>query len=385
MVYKFELGLGLSICIGFILVIGKLKLKNYSIKNTENGIQAIQSHQLFEEQTMSSSSSSVSTSSSTTPRRTNPFTRLIQRFTGAGNTTQCDQSHDIDGEEFGRHSNAPQKPKQKPATADTGSQVCQEIMDKRERRNRGEEDSIEGEGTPREGFIQEMFHSPNTNTNTNTNSNGGASTATKEEELKLSAQYTCAICLEVLCLGNTNMTTTGCGHTFHFSCLLKSLRTKNLCPMCRGELEEPRPKPQTSNTLTPVSAEQIIVEEISYFPNAAHAQSITQSRHPKRRLKELLRVFGFTLLRTVAEYVHDENMPIGWYDDGDSEDSEDSDDSDTQEEEIEDNEEEQDDNQSDDDDDDYNTETGFVMDTRGRRPASPIVGDLRENIGGAES
>lgn len=134
-----------------------------------------------------------------------------------------------------------------------------------------------------------------------------------------------------------------------------------------------------------MSAEQIIVEEISYFPNAAHAQSITQSRHPKRRLKELLRVFGFTLLRTVAEYVHDENMPIGWYDDGDSEDSEDSDDSDTQEEEIEDNEEEQDDNQSDDDDDDYNTETGFVMDTRGRRPASPIVGDLRENIGGAES
>jgi hypothetical protein len=383
MVYKFELGFGLSICIGFILVIRKLKLKNYSIKNTENGIQAIQSHQLFEKQTMSSSSSSSA-------RRTNPFTCLIQRFTGAGNATECDRSRDIQGEEFGRQPHAPQKPKQKPATVDTGSQVCQEIMDKRDRRNRREEDSIEGEGTPREGFIQEMFHSSNTNTNPNTNpntnTNGGAVAAAKEEELKLSAQYTCAICFEVLCLGNTNMTTTGCGHTFHFSCLLKSLRTKNLCPLCRWELEEHRPKPHASNTLTPVSAEQIIVEEISYFPNAAHAQSITQSRHPKRRLKELLRVFGFTLLRTVAEYVHDENMPVGWYDDGESDDSEDSDDSDTQEEEMEDNEgddEEQDDNQSD-NEDEFN-EAGFVMDTRGRRPASPIVGDLRENIGSAES
>lgn len=76
-------------------------------------------------------------------------------------------------------------------------------------------------------------------------------------------------------------------------------------------------------------------------------------------------------------------MPVGWYDDGESEDSEDSDDSDNEEEETDDNEEEQeeqDDNQSD-DDDDFN-EAGFVLDTRGRRLASPIVGDLRENIGG---
>jgi hypothetical protein len=310
--------------------------------------------------------------------------RLIQGFTGAGNATQFDQSHDMEGEEFGRqgiHALAHQKPKQKPATVDMGSQVCQEIIDKRDRRNRGEEDSIQGEGTPREGFIQEIFHSPNTNANPK----GGAAADNKEEESKLSAQYTCAICLDVLCLGNTNMTTTGCGHTFHLSCLLKSLCTKNLCPMCRGELEEPRPKPQASNTLTPVSAEQIIVEEISYFPNAAHAQSITQSSHPKRRLKELLRVFGFTLLRTVAEYVHDGNMPVGWYDDGDSEDS---DESDNEEGETDDNDndEEEDDNDSvnEDDDDDFN-EAGFVLDTRGRRPASPIVGDLRENIGGGES
>lgn len=363
--YKIVLGFGLSLCMGFILVIRKLKLKNYSIKNAENGIQDIQSHQLVKKkQTMSSSSNT---------RRTNPLMRLIGGITGEWNVTQLDQTRNDVGEEFGRQAILPtihQKSKQKPATADMGSQVCQEIIDKRERRNRGEE-SVEGEGTPREGFIQEMFHSLNTNTN------GGiaAAATTDDEESKLSAQYTCAICLDVLCLGNTNMTTTGCGHTFHFSCLLKSMRTKNLCPLCRWELEEPRPKHQAPNVLTPVSAEQIITEEISYFPNAAHTQSITQSSHPTRRLKELLRVFGFTLLRSVAEYVHDENMPLGWYEDGDSEDdsSDDEDNEDNQD--NEDNEDNQD-NQDNEDNDDVN----FHMDTRGQRQMSPIVGDLRGHI-----
>ena len=88
--------------------------------------------------------------------------------------------------------------------------------------------------------------------------------------------------------------------------------------MCRAPLEDVRTKQLPANVLTPVSAEQMVAEEISYFSNAAHAQSITSSRHPKRCFKEALRVFGFTLLRNVAEYIHDENMPPGWYDDGDS-------------------------------------------------------------------
>jgi len=115
------------------------------------------------------------------------------------------------------------------------------------------------------------------------------------------------------------MTTTSCGHTFHLSCLLKSLTQKNLCPMCRGELEDVRTKQTSSNILTPVSAEHIIDEEISYFTVGSHLHSIMMSRHPKRRAKEMLRVFGFTLLRTVAEYVHDENMPPEWFDDAGTE------------------------------------------------------------------
>jgi TATA-binding protein-associated factor Taf7 len=154
--------------------------------------------------------------------------------------------------------------------------------------------------------------------------------------------------------------------------------------MCRWELEDSRPSTQSQspNILTPVSAEQIITEEISYFPNAAHAQSISLSRHPKRRLKDLLRVFGFTLLRSVAEYVHDENMPAGWYDDGESEESDDSEDSDESNENGE-NEGETDDetNEEVNEEEEHDPETGFIIDTHGQRQTSRIVGDLRQHIG----
>jgi hypothetical protein len=351
------LGLGISVCGVFILGIRKLKLKNPPYKDIENTILDIQSHQM-------------SSSSITKTMYSNPIVSFIAGFAGtcssSGSGTQYQQFHDteMEGEEFKRESREA-KPRSKPATAEAGSQVCQEIIGKRERRNNSECFGGEGDGTPREGFIQEIFDVSNTTTN-----NKG----TCEQDPRLSAQYTCAVCLEDLCLGNTNMTTTGCGHTFHLSCLLKSLTTKNLCPMCRWPLEDVRMKQQPSNLLTPVSAEQIISEEVSYFPNAAHAHSITMSRHPKRRLKDLLRVFGFTLLRSVAEYVHDDNLPAGWYDDGDSDESEETD-SEHDEEGEADEDSDNDTNDRDDDDDDAT----FQMDTQGTR-AVPIDGDLREHI-----
>jgi hypothetical protein len=145
----------------------------------------------------------------------------------------------------------------------------------------------------------------------------------EKEKTCIVEEHTCCVCLDSVCDKSVDMTRTSCGHVFHLTCLLKSLKMKNTCPMCRWELENSRPS-HPANVLTPVSSEQMIEEEISYFPIAAHAQSIALSRHPKRRVKELLRVFGFTLLRTVAEYIHDENMPPGWFDDGEStDDSED--------------------------------------------------------------
>ena len=46
----------------------------------------------------------------------------------------------------------------------------------------------------------------------------------------------CCICYESM--GNTNITTTACGHTFCFSCITKSMDAKNACPCCRAPLRE---------------------------------------------------------------------------------------------------------------------------------------------------
>ena len=139
--------------------------------------------------------------------------------------------------------------------------------------------------------------------------------------------------------------------------------------MCRGELEDVRTKQMPSNVLTPVSAEQIIAEEISYFNLSPHIQSIILSRHPNRRAKEMLRVFGFTLLQSVAEYVHDENMPQGWYDDGESE-------SETEDEgEDDDDEGDQGDDQNSEDQGDQDDEFNYAYASRASR------GDLRDSIG----
>ena len=307
---------GVSMISISIIIYGKLKSKKAIHKDTENRIPDIHSHQ------MSSTSRSKSTSVPSSVPSSNPLVRLIMGFTGSTNGTQYQRfdDNDIEGGECGSESRDATHATKKPATAEAGSQVCQEIINKREMRSRSRECSgEEGDAVPREGFIQEIFESSASSSAPTAASCCENTNQASSEDAKLLQSYTCSVCLDELHLGNTNMTTTSCGHTFHLSCLLKSLVQKNLCPMCRGELEDTRVKQMPSNILTPVSAEQIIDEEISYFGVASHAHSITLSRHPIRRAKELLRVFGFTLLRSIAEYVHDENMPPGWYDDGETE------------------------------------------------------------------
>ena len=320
----------------------KLKLKNTTNENIEEN-----QHQISKNFTMA-----------TTARRSNPLMRFITSLTGTGTGT----SYAV-----------------RPSTADAGSQVCDDIITKREKRSRLPSE-IEGDQAPREGFIQEMFEA--------SSSCCGAT----QVDPPVSDTYTCAVCLEELSLGDTNMATTGCGHTFHLTCLLKSLVQKNLCPMCRAPLEDVREKQMPANTLTPVSAEQLIAEEISYFSNAAHVQSITSSRHPRRCFKEALRVFGFTLLRTVAEYIHDTNIPDGWYDDGESDDGSESSEGDNDN----DNEDadNQDDDQSDDQSGDQNgdqSEEEQYDDDNGNRSDDEFnyavrrvarVRDLRDLIGG---
>ena len=131
--------------------------------------------------------------------------------------------------------------------------------------------------------------------------------------------YTCCVCLDTLELGKTNTTLTPCGHAYHLSCLLSSLRNKNLCPMCRGSLEEPRPVPTTTNILRPANAEQIIRDELYWFPKSAYIQNIRGSNHPRRAFKEAARTFGYAILQSAAEFVHADNIPEEWYSDDDTE------------------------------------------------------------------
>jgi phosphopantothenoylcysteine synthetase/decarboxylase len=163
--------------------------------------------------------------------------------------------------------------------------------------------------------------------------------------------------------------------------------------MCRAPLEDVRAKQMPANILTPVSAEQLISEEISYFAVASQLQSITLSPTPRsrvRRTKEMLRVFGFTLLRTVAEYIHDANIPDGWYDDGESNDGsesseddndneDDNEEADNQDDNEESEEEQYDDEQSEQDDQDNGNRSDDEFNYAVRRVAR--VRDLRESIG----
>ena len=134
--------------------------------------------------------------------------------------------------------------------------------------------------------------------------------------------HTCSVCLETLNSGDKNTTLTPCGHAYHLSCLLTSLRNKNLCPMCRGSLEDPRPKPSTANTLRPSNAEQIIRDELYWFPKSAHIMNIRGSNHPKRAFKDSLRTFAYAVLQTTAEFVHVGDVPEEWYSEDETEDEE---------------------------------------------------------------
>ena len=198
--------------------------------------------------------------------------------------------------------------------------------------------------------------------------------------------FTCCVCLETLNSGDTNTTLTPCGHAYHLSCLLSSLRTKNLCPMCRGSLEDPRPKPSTTNTLRPSNAEQIIRDELYWFPKSAHILNIRGSNHPKRAFKDSLRTFAYAVLQTTAEFVHAENVPEEWYsddetdDDDNSENSENSENTDNEqtdnENEQTDNENEQTDNQDHPEasrDDDGDDEFNYAQHANRTRGVNPIA------------
>ena len=369
-----------------LMLYRKLKGIKDSNKDVDKKRTQVQNHQMVKASASTSTSMASSSQASKNGHKgpnTNPLMRLITRFTGTGNGTEY-QELQFNEAEFECRQGGEQVSSKKPETAEAGCQVCQEIIQKREKRNRahggasGGSGSSDGgdDGEVNESFTQDIFACED------------ASAAAEPSEVK----HTCAVCLdEDISLGSSNTTMTECGHVFHLTCLLKSLCQKNLCPMCRAPLEDVREKQMPANILTPVSAEQLISEEISYFPVASHTHSITQTSTPRarvRRTKEMLRVFSFTLLRTVAEYVHDTNIPDGWYDDGDSDSETESSEGDNDNEDA-DNDNEDADNQ-DGDQSDQSEEEQYDDDDNGNRSDDEFnyavrrvarIRDLRDSIG----
>ena len=124
--------------------------------------------------------------------------------------------------------------------------------------------------------------------------------------------------------------------------------------MCRGPLEEPRPKPSTTNILRPANAEQIIRDELYWFPKSSYIQNIRGSNHPRRAFKEAARTFAYSVLQSAAEFVHEDNVPEEWYSEDDTDDE--SDDSNSENTDN-DNDNDNTDNDKDNDNDNDNEET----------------------------
>ena len=93
----------------------------------------------------------------------------------------------------------------------------------------------------------------------------------------------------------------------------------------------------------------------------------------------MLRVFGFTLLRAVAQFVHDENIPEGWYDDSESTDSDDDDEETNQGDEENSQEDEDDENQNQEEPDGYSSDNTAVAGDEWR-PLPPQNQDLRFSL-----
>jgi hypothetical protein len=73
----------------------------------------------------------------------------------------------------------------------------------------------------------------------------------------------CNVCFEPL--GQTNRTTTPCGHEFCFKCIIKAYQHNPICPCCRApfneaahnEQEEPLESQQQPDTLEPIETDEL--------------------------------------------------------------------------------------------------------------------------------
>jgi hypothetical protein len=154
-------------------------------------------------------------------------------------------------------------------------------------------------------------------------------TEEKEQE-----QDTCAICMEVTSK-TKNVSFTECGHGFCTSCLLKSLQTKNTCPMCRAEIEPAR-KPNLEQLTANVAADLIQGEErdIDIQRRIALIGAFSDPRGRSDMILSLCREVAFGVAHSIAGWqgTDDQTYHSSWidyeynnYEDDDDDETEDED------------------------------------------------------------
>ena len=133
-----------------------------------------------------------------------------------------------------------------------------------------------------------------------------AGDGTEKKELKkesCGSYGECAICMDELD-GSKNFAKTNCEHSFCLTCLVKSLKNNNTCPLCRANIEDE--KPTKTNALSFECGVEMIKEEMDIFNFQDHVETITMFDAPGSSLKNAMRLFGLSLIKNVIGFQNDE-------------------------------------------------------------------------------
>ena len=126
---------------------------------------------------------------------------------------------------------------------------------------------------------------------------------TEKKDLKKESYGDCAICMEKLD-ASKNFARTNCKHAFCLTCLMRSLKDNNSCPLCRANIEEEKPK--TSKSLDFEEVIELAKEEIDMFAWRDHLDAIMHFDTPQSSLKNMLKVFSVGLVRSIINFQNEE-------------------------------------------------------------------------------
>ena len=81
-----------------------------------------------------------------------------------------------------------------------------------------------------------------------------------ETQIHIDTQF-CSICYTCLTNVNNNISTTKCSHLFCTTCIIKSMKFNNTCPLCRTELTSPNKK----FCINFNKSKRIVQQEVMYY------------------------------------------------------------------------------------------------------------------------